>query len=489
VEISLDGQLPSAPEAERAVAEILWLDQSTYNDIAGKLRPEHFGNGGYRDLYRLIQERIEAGEPIDSWSLREAAKKQNIFGLSFIIEDLGMGAPDITRIGYYAEKVIEAAKARSMVTPLQRALQRLGSDPTSDVARDLLDDLMPASVGSEANHIHYAPQLVDEAMDDIDYRRETGDFITGIPTGIGALDDYLSGWQRGILTLFGGYTSHGKTAIGLDMMLKLLMAYGNESIHAFYFALEMTRKMLTFRVLANQSRQNLYFVRSGNLSEPGYEALTAAGKRLKSFGQRFGMSDGIFSLRDIVTTARNLRRQSRLDILFVDYLQLVETEYEESRQREVDLIGKGLLRLAKELDIPVIAFAQLNEGALNRPGHRPMLSDMRESRALNQHARTVMLLNRPWMWEKEDPDLRPCQAEIFIEKNSEGKLGVIGTPDMPLHFDVTTQYISEEPCGPGCRYHKEEDVRETVLNRAEDQSGTRSPYREDDTQQFEFEEF
>jgi replicative DNA helicase len=281
----------------------------------------------------------------------------------------------------------------------------------------------------------------------VERRYEERDFMVGIPTGLDDLDDYLLGWERGVFHAVGGYTSVGKTVIGLDLALTVLEDPRNreKGIRAAYFALEMTDLMLGRRMVASRSEQNLYRVRTGNLSEDGLMDVASAAARIGALGDRFVLSDDLFDIDEITAAIEREHKERGLDIVFIDYLQLIEGGDGSNREREVNKIGLALLRLAKRLKIAVIAFAQLNDGLVNRPGHRPTLQDMRESRAINHHARVVLLLHRPWLFERDNEQLSPCDGYVLIDKVSEGRTG-----EVQLHFNGSIMRWESGSCHPKC---------------------------------------
>jgi replicative DNA helicase len=461
----LDNPLPRNIGAEQSILGTILIDSSTIHLVQDSLDSSDFDRDSHKVIYRAMLSLVEQGKEIDLLTVKDELSRLGALdgiGGSAYVSSLVDNIPDINNLPSYVEIVKEKARQRRMMVRLFSAIQEVAKQGSANVAAQLIDALTPVAKEQDGISLVYAGDLMREALAEIEERYTTQNYFTGIRTGFSTLDDYLSGWQPGVLHLVGAYTSAGKTTLGLEIAQKILKHPDNAGKYVFYFALEMTRKMLSFRILANQARQNLYFVRTGSLSEPAFDSVVEAGLQFTKFGQRFGVSDNAFTLQQIVSVSRALKRAGKLDVVLVDYLQLIEGKRdEESRQREVDLAGKALLRLAKELNVAVIAFAQLNEGAVNRPDHEVLLSDMRESRAINQHARTVLLLNRPWMFERgPDSPYKECDAYLKIEKNSEGRTGRI-----PLHFEGKYQSFSESPCAPGCDFFLVDPQANTALDK------------------------
>ncbi len=453
----LNRALPRNPEAEKAVLGSILHGGGVINRVAMVLEPDDFALEENKEIYSACLYLASKNEEVDLLTVKDQLKKAG--QLSFVggasyVSSLIDEIPSIANVEKYAGLIKEASQQKRIILTYQEALEQVGKIPsaelvaaTSEKLYSLIvsdgDDARPTSVSS----------IVSDVMKEIDERRVTKNFLTGITTGLPTLDAYLLGWQRGVLTVLGAYTSHGKTASGLDFALKALETPGNEQLNVLYVALEMTKKMLGFRLLANASGEKLHWVRTGNLSDAGLGRVGAGGARLAAVGKRFLVTDGAFGMNQIAAIARSLKHQGKLDLMFVDYLQLVEGGDEDTREREVAEVGKGLLRIAKSLDIATIAFAQLNDGVANRDGHEPKIQDMRESRAINQHARTVILLNRPWMFDKANESLSPCLTFLYIEKNSESKSG-----KLQLHFNAAYQRFEEGECRPGCEYFKGEGL-------------------------------
>lgn len=434
------------------------FEKGLYYVVRTGLRPEHFRDSRHALIYRTLLH-LPAHLTVDTLALRNELFRQGMLdaagGLSYITS-LTVTTPNAAGIELYCQMVREAFNKRQILREIARAVQSLKTTSSRTLVANLTgmlcdlvasgnDDAAPVPVGD----------VIDALVREVEYRREHEDFLTGIATGVPSLDAYLLGYQRGSLTVFGGYTSVGKTGLGLDLALKTVSVPGNNGIHAAYVALEMTNRALGFRLLSNTSREKLYRVRTGTVDDAGLRRVYEGQQALRSISPRLHLCDGAFDILQIRSMARQLKHAGKLDVLFVDYLQLVDDAAYSSgnREQEVNRIGKALVRLAKELDIAVNAFAQLNDGVANREGHEPKIQDMRESRAINQHARTVIAINRPWIFDRSNPELSPCKTELHILKNSESKLGVV-----ELHFDAAYATFGEGSCHPVCEYYRDNVV-------------------------------
>lgn len=348
----------------------------------------------------------------------------------------------------YAKQVRELAfhcQLRQLGQQLANAAD--SAEPASAIAARYVNELSSRLVGTDDAASVTARQLVQMVTAEIERRSSTRDHIRGLKTGIAKLDAFLQGVQRGMLLVLGAYTSAGKTALALFLMLRVLLAY--KDLAGVFFALELSREVLGHRLFASESRVPLWKLRSGMVSDDEMRAVAEAALRLDDLGDRFIVSDRASTIDQIISESRALAAKKPLGIIVVDYLQLVAGRGGYSREVEVSGIGREFALLAKELNVAVIATAQLNEGAAIRP--RPMLSDMRESRAINQHARTVLLLHRPWViaQDQDDPAVRPCDTTVYIAKNSEGELG-----EIQLHFEAALQAFTESGCHIRCPYYR-----------------------------------
>jgi replicative DNA helicase len=445
----LEKELPREISAERAVLGTIILFSEYYDQVAAVLSTNDFTLDAHKAVWEAISDEIAAGGSPDLITLRSRLKTDSRVDFAYLSSLLD-GIPDVSSLDRYAAIVKQASAQRAIMRSLALGLRDAESADPHRLAEAIIQELEEiATTSLDQDRLVGVDEIMMKVTAEIDRRHHEKDWITGIPSGLMALDAYTLGYQRKVLMVFGGYTSVGKTGIGLDLALRAVEA--NPNIRVAYFALEMSNEMLGYRLLSNKSSQPLHFVRSGNLSDHGLGKVMDASSLISTYGDRLMMSDQVFSVDKIAKLCRQEKRKRGLDLVFVDYLQLCDTddeEYANNREREVNKIGYRLLQMAKRLDVAVVAFAQLNDGAVNRAGHRPMLSDMRESRAINQHARTVVLLHRPWLFDRENEELLECDAKLLIDKNSEGRTG-----EPAVHFNGSVMRWEDGECHPGCQFY------------------------------------
>jgi replicative DNA helicase len=454
--------LPNSHDAEQALLECVMIeaDSALPRIVAAcKLEPADFSRPANRMIWMAISSLGKRGVGIDPYTVREELERSGaidlVGGIGYV-SSLSTGVPILSQVGEYARIIRQRRVERDAAVLLNDSLNKLNHKRFEDVKAELdsglssLQNQLPQG-GEAPIPVTFADELVRTVKGQVEWQKDNQYFFTGIPTGYAILDGILQGWQRGVLHVLGAYTSHSKTASLLDFSMSA--AFSDSDTRILYFALEMTEMMMGRRLLASQSGVPLLYVKTGDLMDDAYDRFLSGVKKVEGLGDRWAITDSMVSIEDIERVCRMTKASKGLDVVFVDYLQLIENENEKVREREVNKVGKKLLDIAKSLDIAVVASAQLNEGVVNRPGHRPLLSDLRESRAVNQHARTVILMSRPWLFERTetDPDEptkhRPCTLMYYVDKNSEGELG-----EFALHYNVKNQQIREEPCGKTCIY-------------------------------------
>ncbi|MBT3231264.1 MAG: replicative DNA helicase [Calditrichaeota bacterium] len=303
-------------------------------------------------------------------------------------------------------------------------------------AIELLDQFMPSlfeiySNRSESGYVSVGDS-VTEAMEYLDNHHKLEGELTGIGTGFDELDEYTSGFQAGDLVIIAARPSMGKTAFSLDLARNAAQMY-NKGIA--FFSLEMSSMAISMRILASEARVDLHRLRSGRLQDHHWAKLARASSTLSE--SNFFIDDtGNLGLMELRARARQLKQQHNIDMLFIDYLQLMKPPKAESRVQEVAQISRGLKGLARELEIPVIALSQLSRAVEQRGGDkRPVLSDLRDSGSIEQDADVVMFIYREAQYQKDAEDDVEISniAEILIRKQRNGPTGKVELTFIPEH--------------------------------------------------------
>ena len=370
-----------------------------------------------------MQVLFDNSEPIDTLSVSELLKKNKdleAIGGIYYLTGLVESVPTAAHIEKYAKIVLEKATLRNLIT-LSHDIAKKSYDDNEDIG-DILDDVEKSIFRLTQNNLRGGfkqinPIMID-ALDDLEQKRKKGSAVTGVPSGLLDLDDKTSGFQKGDLIIVAGRPSMGKTALALSMIR-------NAAIEADagigMFSLEMGSEQLAMRLLCAEARVNMHYVRTGKLPQKLWKNLSFATGELQSAPIYIDDTPAI-TVRELRAKARRLKSEKDVDMIVVDYLQLMQgPRRTENRQQEISEISRTLKALAKELDVPVIALSQLSRAVEQRHDKRPQLSDLRESGAIEQDADIVIFLYRPWVYSKDDED--EGKAEIIIAKQRNGPTG------------------------------------------------------------------
>jgi replicative DNA helicase len=416
---------PQSRDAERSVLGSMLRDNGAIGDVLQIVREENFYLDAHQKVFRGITALYDKGQPVDlvilaEW-LREQKLIEDVGGYTYLA-DLWDAAPTAANAEYYARIVRDKAIIRHLI------------HASTEILRDSYDQVMPADElleSAERKVLDIAQmgitgqtftleQAVNEAYNRIDTRHQQEHWaISGLSTGFVDLDEKTAGLQNSELIIVAARPSVGKTAYALNLARHIVV---EENRPAFFVSLEQSRVELAERLLCNQARVDSHKLRSGHLSSEEMDKLIEAGGMLRTAKLFIDDTPGQGMLR-IAANARRLKLRHSIRIVFIDYLQLIEPDNRrESRQEQVAVISRRLKHLARELQIPVVALAQLNRSSEDRTDHKPRLADLRESGSIEQDADTVMLLHRPEMYE---PGQREGTVEIMIAKQRNGPTGEI----------------------------------------------------------------
>ena len=422
---------PHSIEAEQSVLGGLLLDTGAYDKISDAISEGDFYRDEHRRIFRAIQRLQERGKPADVVTVAEAldaaGETEHTGGLAYLGE-LAQNTPSAANIKRYAEIVRERAILRQLVTAgdeiAASALNPLGREP-----KELLDEAEAkvfAIAESGARHQtgfqHINPLLtqVVERIQELHDRDNPSD-ITGIPTGYNDLDRMTSGLQPGDLVIVAGRPSMGKTSFSLNIAEHVAIEYGAP---VAVFSMEMGGAQLAMRMLASVGRLDQHKVRTGRLNDDEWSRLSYALGKIHEKAIYIDETPALNPI-DLRARARRLHRQcGKLGLIVIDYLQLMSGSSQgENRATEISEISRSLKGIAKELECPVIALSQLNRSLEQRPNKRPVMSDLRESGAIEQDADVIMFIYRD---EVYNPDTQEKgTAEIIIGKQRNGPIGTV----------------------------------------------------------------
>ncbi len=422
----IEGRLPESREAECGILGAVLLDNRHFNEAAEHLRPEDFSIDAHRRIYSRMMELAESSRPIDHITLVEELKQKRdleAVGDQGYIASLLDGVPDRPSIEYYVKIVRDKAILRGLINVSNAAIAKASEQ--QEPADQILNEAEAAVFELSEKRIGTGFQSFKEISlksGGIDALLQRGARITGLATHYSDLDEMTSGFQKSDLVILAARPSMGKTAFAMNIAENAAIDDGKV---VGIFSLEMSSEALMHRLLCSRAIVDAYKLRTGSLWGDDTKKIVRASEELGKAPLFIDDTPGI-SLSEMRAKAHRLKQsQGRLDLLVVDYLQLMSggSKRFENRTQEVSSISRGLKAIAKELGVPVVALSQLSRAPESRGGdHRPQLSDLRESGSIEQDADVVMFIFREEIYKQDDPDLKG-RAEIIIAKQRNGPIG------------------------------------------------------------------
>lgn len=424
---------PHSVEAEQSVLGGLLLENEALDRIADILGPADFYRHDHRLIYEHIGRLIEHNKPADivtvAESLESNAELSGIGGIAYL-GALAQNTPTAANIRRYAEIVHERAVMRKLVE-VGSGIAESAYNPQGRDAQQLLDEaeakIFQIAEGGRKSSQGFVDikVLLPQVADRIDqlFQRDNASDVTGVPTGFSDLDSMTSGFQPGDLIIVAGRPSMGKTAFSLNIAENVALDTG---LPVAVFSMEMAATQLAMRMIGSVGRLDQHRMRTGRLEDEDWVRLTTALGRLNDAPVFIDEGAGLSSF-EVRARARRLHRQTgKLGLIVVDYLQLMSGaagRQSENRATEISEISRSLKSLAKELDVPVVALSQLNRSVEQRPDKRPVMSDLRESGAIEQDADLILFIYRDQVYNPDSED--KGTAEIIIAKQRNGPIGKI----------------------------------------------------------------
>ncbi|HZV99153.1 MAG TPA: replicative DNA helicase [Methylophilaceae bacterium] len=424
---------PHSVEAEQSVLGGLLLENEALDRIADILGPADFYRHDHRLIYEHIGRLIEHNKPADivtvAESLESNAELSGVGGIAYL-GALAQNTPTAANIRRYAEIVHERAVMRKLVE-VGSGIAESAYNPQGRDAQQLLDEaeakIFQIAEGGRKSSQGFVDikVLLPQVADRIDqlFQRDNASDVTGVPTGFSDLDSMTSGFQPGDLIIVAGRPSMGKTAFSLNIAENVALDTG---LPVAVFSMEMAATQLAMRMIGSVGRLDQHRMRTGRLEDEDWVRLTTALGRLNDAPVFIDEGAGLSSF-EVRARARRLHRQTgKLGLIVVDYLQLMSGaagRQSENRATEISEISRSLKSLAKELDVPVVALSQLNRSVEQRPDKRPVMSDLRESGAIEQDADLILFIYRDQVYNPDSDD--KGTAEIIIAKQRNGPIGKV----------------------------------------------------------------
>lgn len=418
------GKLPPQNlEAEQGVLGSVLIENQAIDDVVETIKSDHFYSDAHQKLFAAIMRLHERGiRGIDAVVLAEELQRANeledVGGVEYLAEILG-AVPNAAHAKYYAAIVRDKATQRALTYACNEILTECfeGGRETTDIlatAEQKIFAILEQQADVEKTALH---DILMDAWDRISSRLEKGGEISGLTTGFIELNKLLNGFHSTEMIILAARPSMGKTAF----VCNIAEAAARTGSPVIIFSLEQSKLEVAERLLCIRSRVNGHRVRAGELDEVEQDRLMTASQELSELPIFVDDIPGR-TMAQIGAICRRIKRRQGLGLIIVDYLQLVEPEDKQApREQQIALISRRMKFLAKELETPVIALAQLNRGVELREDKRPKLADLRESGSIEQDADVVMFLHRPAAYDPED---RPGEADVIVAKNRSGPTGM-----------------------------------------------------------------
>lgn len=425
--------MPHSLEAEQSVIGAMIMDKEAIVIASETVKKEDFYQQSYGILFESMLELYNEGEPVDVITLQNRLKEKDvppeIYSLEFVA-GLISAVPTSANVKYYANIVAEKAILRKLIKVNEEIANKcyLGQESVDDILADTEKQIFGLLQNKGSGDYVPIKQVVLNALEKIEMASKTQGNVTGIATGFLDLDYKTAGLQPSDLLLVAARPSMGKTAFVLNIAQHV--AFHSDLCTAI-FSLEMSKEQLVNRLFSLESRVDAQKLRSGNLADSDWEMLIEGAGTVGRSKLIIDDTPGI-SISELRSKCRKYKLEHDLKLIIIDYLQLMSGNgRSDSRQQEISEISRSLKGLARELNVPVIALSQLSRQVEQRPDHRPMLSDLRESGAIEQDADVVMFIYRDDYYNKDTAD--KGIAEIIIAKQRNGPIGTVNLVWMPQY--------------------------------------------------------
>lgn len=416
---------PHSLEAEQSVLGAMIINKEAINTAIEQIHPEDFYKEANKEIFKAIIELFNRNEPVDLITLSEELKRrgnlENIGGVTYLA-DLSGGVAITSNIKYYCDIVEEKSILRRLIQSCDEIMGKSyeDSEEVGSIIEQAEKNIFDITQGRHREGFSPIKEVLLDSFSRIEEMAANQGQLTGLTTGFIDIDNKLSGMQKSDLILLAARPSMGKTALGINIAVNSAIK-ANASVAIF--SLEMSKEQLAQRMISSVAHVDLQKIISGRLAEDEWIKIINAMAPLSQSEISIDDTAGI-SLMEMMAKCRRLKIEKGLDLVVIDYLQLMESSgRQENRQQEISAISRGLKGLAKEMECPVVALSQLSRAPELRSDHRPILSDLRESGAIEQDADVVMFLYRDEYYH-EDSDKKNI-GEVILSKHRNGPTGVI----------------------------------------------------------------
>ncbi|MGN0693948.1 MAG: replicative DNA helicase [Lentihominibacter sp.] len=422
----MEGRVPPhSQDAEKAVLGAALLSKDALYEVMETVRAEDFYDDSHKEIFRAISDLGRRNEPVDALTVSEYLKKKNtlnMVGGRAYIGALSSETPTLANAAQYAKIVAEKASVRKMIEMADDVVAK-GYEDSMD-AGALLDyaesGIFAISQSRQKGQYTHIKDVLVENIETIEKAAQLDGGLTGVTTGFRDLDSKTSGLQKSDLIILAARPAMGKTAFALTLALNAAVK-GRASV--MIFSMEMAKEQLGQRLLSMESKVEMQKLKTGRLERHDWDDISEALEILSEANIHIDDTAGI-TIMEMKSKCRRLKAEGSLDLVLIDYLQLMTPEGRaDSRTQEISTISRNLKLLARELDCPVVVLSQLSRAPETRTDHRPMLSDLRESGSIEQDADIVIFLYRDEYYN-EDTET-PGECEVIVAKQRSGPTGTV----------------------------------------------------------------
>lgn len=417
---------PHNKEAEESALGSMLLSKEAITNSIEIIKPSDFYQEAHKKIYEAILTIYNRNEPVDVITLAEELKKteslDEVGGITYLA-DLSSNVTAVSNIKTYCEIIKEKGVLRDLIKASDEVISAAySSDANAQLVIEIAErNVLNISEDSTKNGLVGIKDVALESFAEMEKRAQNPNALTGLTTGFVDLDRKISGLQKSDLVLLAARPSMGKTALMVNLATNAAMK-GGASVAMF--SLEMSKNQLIHRIISSTAHVDLQKVISGNLSEDDWTRIINAMPIITSLKIEIDDTAAISPI-ELKAKCRRMKVEKDLDLIVIDYLQLMQMNSRvESRQQEISAISRNLKAIAKELDVPIVALSQLSRAPELRADHRPILSDLRESGAIEQDADIVMFLYRDDYYTKEESE-KPNIGEVIIAKHRNGPTGTV----------------------------------------------------------------
>jgi len=432
--------MPYNIEAEQSVLGCCLLDENALLAVMGALKAEDFYTQAHKTIFENMQAIYNANKVVDYVTLSDELDRQgmleSIGGIDYIIT-LTNTVPSATNVSHYISIVKRDSTLRKLITSSQEIIDHAYDPEEEDVLAFAEKNIFDIAEKESSSNLEQVGPALSNVLKDLEEIQRNGGQIKGIPSGFSQIDAITNGFHKSELIILAARPGFGKSSLAMNFATNIAIDYGKKCA---FFALEMDREQIMQRALCSVSGVSLEKARKGKLTSEDWKALFEGNKKLADTGIYIDDSS-LNTPAEILSKCRRLKREKGLDMVVIDYLQLMSGsgKHKENRQQEISELTRSLKIAARELEVPIILLSQLSRAVEQREDHRPIVSDLRESGSIEQDADIVMFIYSAAKYSDAETEDSPDTCEIIVAKNRNGPQGtakVRWVPEITTFVDI-----------------------------------------------------